>query len=174
MIDIYISVDIETDGPIPGANSMLSLALIAFKANGEIIDMYTANLLPNEFAKQDVDTMKWWSTNYDAYVSATSNQRKIIDVMSEVEIFISDLKLHGKPVFVAYPVAFDVMFVYWYLMAYTHHSPIMFKAIDIRSYQMGKQCISYQESGDLLTRNTHSAMEDAQEQMNIFVGLLNS
>lgn len=171
--DIYISVDIKTDGPIPGDNSMLSIGMIAFLANGTVLGEYYANLVPHKHATPDERTMKWWGTNYVAYTVATSNQRKIIDVMSEVEIFISDLKLHGKPVFVAYPVAFDIMFVYWYLMHFTGNSPIMFKAIDIRSYQMGKGDTKYSDTGGLLIHNNHNALDDAKEQMNIFLELLN-
>ena len=35
--ETWVLVDIETDGPLPGKNSMLSLAAVAFKPNGEVI-----------------------------------------------------------------------------------------------------------------------------------------
>ena len=46
--ETYISTDIETDGPIPGPNSMLSFGSAAFQG-GKMISTFSANLvtLPN-------------------------------------------------------------------------------------------------------------------------------
>ena len=44
MKEIYISVDIETDGPIPGPNSMLSFGAAAFSDDGKLVDTHSANL----------------------------------------------------------------------------------------------------------------------------------
>ena len=44
MSEIYISTDIETDGPIPGVNSMLSFASAAFLADKTLIGTFSANL----------------------------------------------------------------------------------------------------------------------------------
>ena len=40
--DIYVSVDIEADGPIPGDFSMLSLGAVAFNDDGEEIDSFSS------------------------------------------------------------------------------------------------------------------------------------
>ena len=42
----------------------------------------------------------------------------------------------GQPVFVAYPAAYDFMFVYWYLIRFAGESPFSHSALDIRSYAM--------------------------------------
>lgn len=59
---IYISVDIEADGPIPGEYSMLSIGACAFKPDGTEHGRFWTNIerLPN--AKQHPDTMAWWKT----------------------------------------------------------------------------------------------------------------
>lgn len=46
--EIYISTDIETDGPIPGPHSMLSLGSAAYGADLELIANFSVNfeLLP--------------------------------------------------------------------------------------------------------------------------------
>jgi len=44
--------------------------------------------------------------------------------------------LPGKPVFVAYPAAFDFLFVYWYLIRFTGESPFSHSALDIKTYAM--------------------------------------
>ncbi len=43
-MEIYVSTDIETDGPIPGPNSMLSFGSAAFTAEGRLLSTFEANL----------------------------------------------------------------------------------------------------------------------------------
>ena len=44
MNEIYVSTDVETDGPIPGPHSMLSFASAAYTADKVLVDTFTANL----------------------------------------------------------------------------------------------------------------------------------
>ena len=67
MKEIYISTDVETDGPIPGDNSMLSIGAAAFTADGKMIDTFYATLGTLPGAKGDVHTMQWWAENQAAY-----------------------------------------------------------------------------------------------------------
>ena len=58
--EIYVSTDIEADGPIPGPNSMLSFASAAFLADGTQLSTFTANLVLLDGASGDPKTMTWW------------------------------------------------------------------------------------------------------------------
>ena len=60
MEEIYVSVDIETDGPIPGDFSMLSLGSAAYNEAEELISTFSVNLAPMAGARQNPDTMKFW------------------------------------------------------------------------------------------------------------------
>ena len=42
--EIYVSTDIETDGPTPGKHSMLSFGSAAFSHEGQLVSTFTANL----------------------------------------------------------------------------------------------------------------------------------
>jgi hypothetical protein len=42
--EIYISTDVETDGPIPGPHSMLSLGAAAYTADKTLVSTFSANL----------------------------------------------------------------------------------------------------------------------------------
>jgi hypothetical protein len=64
--EIYVSTDIETDGPIPGPNSMLSFASAAFLADKTLVSTFTANLETLPEANGDPDTMKWWERQPEA------------------------------------------------------------------------------------------------------------
>ena len=42
--EIYVSTDIETDGPLAGKHSMLSLGSAAYLADKELLGTFSANL----------------------------------------------------------------------------------------------------------------------------------
>ena len=42
--EIYVSTDVEADGPIPGRNSMLSFGSAAFRRSGQMIGSFSVNL----------------------------------------------------------------------------------------------------------------------------------
>jgi hypothetical protein len=41
MAEVYVSTDIETDGPIPGPHSLLSFASAAYLADKTLVDTFT-------------------------------------------------------------------------------------------------------------------------------------
>ncbi|HKB41636.1 MAG TPA: hypothetical protein VKD72_34750, partial [Gemmataceae bacterium] len=88
--------------------------------------------------------------------------------------------LPGKPVFVGYPVAYDFLFVYWYLMRFAGESPFSHSALDIKTYAMALLGREYRES---VKRNmppewfddlphTHVALDDARGQGALFCNML--
>ena len=50
--EVYVSTDVEADGPIPGPNSMLSLGSVALRADGSLVDEFTVNLQPLDRTRQ--------------------------------------------------------------------------------------------------------------------------
>ena len=44
--EIYVSTDVEADGPIPGPNSLLSLGSVALRADKTVLGEFSVNLLP--------------------------------------------------------------------------------------------------------------------------------
>ena len=60
--EIYVSTDVEADGPIPGPHSMLSFASAAYTADKQLIGTFSANLELLPDAKGHPLTMKWWKT----------------------------------------------------------------------------------------------------------------
>ena len=61
-MEIYVSTDGETDGPIPGVYSMLSIGSAAYLPDKTLHGGFTANLETLPGAQQHPDTMKWWKT----------------------------------------------------------------------------------------------------------------
>jgi hypothetical protein len=44
MSEIYVSTDVETDGPIPGLHSMLSFGSAAYRSDKALVSTFTATL----------------------------------------------------------------------------------------------------------------------------------
>jgi hypothetical protein len=145
MAEIYVSTDIEADGPIPGPNSMLSFASAAYRADKTLIATFAANLSTLPDARSDPKTMEWWKGQPQAWAACRTDPREPAVVMPE---YLAWLKaLLGTPVFVAYQAAFDFMFVQWYLVRFTGESPFAQAALDIKSYAMALLGGEYGKAG---------------------------
>lgn len=57
--EIYVSTDIEADGPIPGPHSMLSFASAAYSADKQLLTTFSANLDTLPGANPHPDTQAW-------------------------------------------------------------------------------------------------------------------
>ncbi|MDT4898912.1 MAG: hypothetical protein QOH25_3989 [Acidobacteriota bacterium] len=179
MSEIYVSTDVETDGPIPGPHSMLSFASAAYLADKTLVGTFSANLEMLPGASGHPETMKWWETQTEAWAACRQNLRSPAEAMREYAAWLDNLP--GKPVFVGYPVVFDYMFVQWYLHKFTGSSPFSFFALDIKTYAMALLRSDYRETtkATMLERwfddnlpHTHLALDDALEQGALFCNML--
>ena len=134
MAEVYVSTDVEADGPIPGPHSMLSFASAAYRADKTLVGTFEANLTVLPGARGDPKTMEWWQGQPEAWAACRTDTREPGAVMPEYVAWLKSLP--GKPVFVAYPAAYDFMFVYWYLIRFAGESPFSHSALDIKSYAM--------------------------------------
>lgn len=178
MTEIYVSTDVEADGPIPGPHSMLSFASAAYTAGKELVGTFSANLETLDGARGDARTMAWWATQPEAWAAARTELRPPSEAMPD---YVRWLKaLPGRPVFVGYPAAYDFLFVYWYVMRFAGESPFSHSALDIKTYAMALLRTDYRES---TKRNmpkrwfddiphTHVALDDALGQGALFINML--
>ncbi len=185
MSEIYVSVDIEADGPIPGPHSMLSLGAAAFLRKGktddfEMVGTFEVNFETMEGAAPDPDTAEWWKGQPAAWEACRKN---LIEPGAAMRAFDTWVRAFGKkPVFVGYPAGFDFLFVYWYLIKFLGpgKSPFSFSALDIKTYAMA---VTGDEYRDVTKRSmkpflpkdrphTHVAVDDAIEQGELFCNLV--
>jgi hypothetical protein len=178
MPEIYVSTDVETDGPIPGPHSMLSFASAAYRADKTLVGTFTANLEMLPGAAGHPNTMEWWGRHPEAWAAARTNPEDPAAALGRYRDWLEALP--GRPVFVAYPAGFDFLFVYWYLIRFTGDSPFSFSALDIKTYAMALLRVGYR---DAVKRNmparwfdklphTHTALDDALEQGALFCNML--
>jgi hypothetical protein len=178
MPEIYVSTDVETDGPIPGPHSMLSFASAAYLADKTLIGTFAANLETLPGAQGHPDTIAWWGQHAEAFAATRQNLETPEVAMPRYVAWVKSLP--GRPAFVAYPVGFDFLFVYWYMIRFAGASPFSFSAIDIKTYAMALLKRDYRESVKRNMPNrwfdklphTHVALDDAIEQGALFCNML--
>lgn len=176
--EIYFSTDVETDGPIPGPHSLLSMASAAYRADKTLLGTFSVNLELLPDAKGHPDTMAWWRDHQGAWDAARVNPESPELAMRRYVDWVKGFG--GRPVFVAYPAGFDFLFVYWYLMRFAGESPFSFSALDIKSYAMAVLNTTYRDSTkknfpkawfDPIP-HTHVALDDAIGQGALFCNIL--
>lgn len=187
--EIYLSTDIEADGPIPGVNSMLSFASVAFHRDSLTpIASFSAVLSPLDGASQCPATMAWWAKNPQAWAAATKDPRPAAQVIPEYLTWLRSLPGHGKPVFTGYPVCYDFMWVYWYCHAFGQlppgtKPPFGHSGLDIKTLawvKLGMQSYHNASKRSMpkawfqnAPKHTHDATADAHGQGVLLLNMLN-
>jgi hypothetical protein len=176
--EVYVSTDVEVDGPIPGPHSMLSFGSAAYLADKTLLSTFTANLETLPGASAHPDTLTWWTAHPEAWQACRRDPRAPADVMRDYVAWLEALP--GPTVFVGYPAAFDFLFVYWYLMRFVGRSPFSFSALDIKTMAMtllktdfraiSKRKLPSRWKDGLPHR--HIALDDAIEQGALFCNML--
>jgi len=182
--DVYVSADIEADGPIPADYSMLSFGFsVAGRYDGETFTR--ANPEELTFYRE----LKPISERFDPEATAAAHlDRTALTLQGEdperamldAHEWVKRVAKRARPVLVAYPLSFDWMFLYYYFIRFAGASPFGFSScLDMKTMYVTK-------SGKLVTRatksqmppslrsrrrHTHNALEDAIEQADLFANL---
>lgn len=175
--ELYVAVDVEADGPIPGPYSMLSFGMSV--VGQPELTFYTE--------------MKPISDEYfPKALEITGLDREILikeapypkEAMERAAQWINRLRKRGRPVFLAAPAVWDGMFVHWYFIKFLGKNPFgqTGSGIDLRSYWMGITNCEWVESRKINIKHalnfiglkhTHHAGEDAVELATLFKAMLN-
>ena len=173
----YFVTDIESDGPSPMANSMLSFATIVVRQDGIQCGEFEAVLAPRPDRVPDDRTMAFWRTQPKAWAAATAHPRPPAEVMRQFVDWVEDFD--GPRSFAARPVVFDGIWIDHYLREFTDsflldvtgwgHNIFTAGALDIGSYISGlfnraaphrQHDIPAEWLGD--HPHTHRAIDDAR------------
>ncbi|MFC0399578.1 exonuclease [Paraburkholderia rhizosphaerae] len=176
--EIYVSTDVEADGPIPGPHSMLSFASAAYTADKQLIGTFSANLVLLDGAAPHPVQEAWWKTQPDAWAACRKDLRAPAEALVAYVEWVEALP--GKPVFVAMPAGFDFTFMFWYMMRFTGRCPFSWSALDIKTLAFAMTGLPYRKCikprlpkhwfDDL--PHTHVALDDAIEQGALFCNML--
>ncbi len=178
--EIYVSVDIEADGPIPSDYSMISIGAAAFSASGHKLSDFSVNLEPLEDARQHPKTMEFWARNPAAWAATLVDQKHPAIAMQDFDHWLGQWP---SPVFVGYPASFDFLFVHWYFHHWLGDDPFGFAALDMKTLAMAVMKSSFKgavkrnmpkEWKNSQIKHSHVAVEDAIEQGYLFFKILDS
>lgn len=198
---LYVSVDIESDGPIPGPHSMLSFGASAFMVTpkesgigvppGNVVSVnsigavselgtFTRNLELLPGSVPDPSTSEFWAKNQNAYAATRTNLQAPETAMPEFKTWLQQWGY--KPTFVGYPVTFDFMFVHWYMIKFAGEDPFGFQGLDMKTMTWVLQgCTSFHGVAKRTFPrhwfkgthgHNHVALDDAVEQGVIFRNML--
>jgi hypothetical protein len=179
--DIYISADIEADGPIPGVYSMLSFGFgVAATFDGSTF--VAVDAASRSFYRElqpmteecDRDAVR--ASGLDREELRRQGTDPAV-AMHEAADWVAQESAGFRPVLVGYPVVFDWMFLHWYFVHFVGKSPFGFSsALDMKTIYQQKAGVTIDKAGrtDLPAelrsdrRHTHNALDDALEQAEIF------
>jgi hypothetical protein len=179
-MDVYFSADVETDGPIPGRYSMLSVGIVVagtfdgstFRRPAREESLYLElRPISDEFQPEALRV-----NGLDRQRLASEGMRPE-DAMRELSSWIGSQATDGEPVLVAYPLSFDWTWLYWYFMAFTGASPFSHsRCFDIKTAYAVKAGLPIAGAGraklapELVPEgaHTHHALDDARKQAEIF------
>jgi len=182
---LYISVDIEADGPIPGPYSMLSLG--AAVAGTQDADGFTAADPERQSFYRELRPIGEEFVPEALAVSGLDRDRLLSDgaepaaALAEFSTWVREVALGAQPVMCGYPASYDWMFLYWYLIRFTGASPFGHSGcLDMKTLYATKARLPLRAVAkgtmprELLSRrrHTHHALDDAIEQAELFANLM--
>lgn len=172
--EAYISVDVETAGPHPGAYSLLSIgACFVFEPKKQFyVELKPINLSATEEALRI------------SRLNLEELSRRGLAPHAALEQFASwvhaNIPQNHEPVFVGFNAPFDWMFIAEYFHRYLGHNPFGHKALDIKAYFMGMKNARWKQTGYESIANhyhvpsslSHNALDDAMLQARVFRAML--
>jgi len=105
-----ISIDVETDGPTPMKNNLLSIGLCGITNIGEEKFAVKYNIKSLEGHIADEQTMKFWSGFPDMWKAINTDPEDYKDVFLKISDELKILAKNYKIIFSAGPACFDWMF----------------------------------------------------------------
>lgn len=182
--ELAISVDIETDGPIPGGFNILSIGacVVGHYRKDESFYRELAPISP----RYDLNTVAFLKTQGIERSHFVENGQSALTATKGFDAWIHhwlyELGNDKKPIFVGLNAAFDWQFINWYFHQFLDGNPFGYKPLDICAYFMGKFGVAkLKDTGDTSIRQylklpevpkTHHALEDAIDQGKLFEAIL--
>lgn len=155
---MYVMVDVESDGPIPGDYSMVSFGAVVVDKAGKLEQtFYSGPLAPI-------------SKKYDpAALAISGHPREYLeksgadptDRMTAFEVWLGCM-VPKRPIFISDNNGFDWSFINWYFHHFIGRNPFGYSSQNLNSIYKGLQRDYYASFKHLRkTKHTHHPVDDA-------------
>jgi ribonuclease T len=167
--EVYISVDVEAAGPIPGAYSLLAIGACVVDSTEQnfFVELKPIN---ERFVPAAMEVV---GASLEDYKERGQPPEQAMKAFAD---WLESVCKDATPVFVGFNATFDWSFVNWYFHTYLEDNPFGIGGIDIKSYYMGLVNCSWADTrSDRIPKkykgpspHTHNALDDAVEQAEMF------
>lgn len=179
---LYFFLDVESDGPVPGLDSMIELGMVCRRVDGTPVGSFGACLNPMPLVTRrslEKDGCRDFWQKFPVVleriraeaVPPPSAMYAFANWMAKIQL---QENVSRGLVCVADPAAFDYPFLryYWEFYLPQSHNPFEQRCFDVRSWFAGTTMRPYLQSGKRGMKqagvrwsspHTHRAVEDAQE-----------
>ncbi len=170
----YISVDVETAGPIPSRYALLSIGACTL---GKARKTFYAELQPDQ-PNSDPQAMAVHGLNL---YSLSQTGLPPAEALARFAGWLKKVVPEGRrPLFCAFNAPFDWMFINDYFIRYTGGNPFGHSAIDIKAVYMGAAHAPWKMTSGARLRGlfnddktlSHNALQDAVDQAVLFERIL--
>jgi DNA polymerase III epsilon subunit-like protein len=168
--EIFLSVDVETSGPIPGEYSMLTIGACSVEHPEQVFSCslkpISSNADPKAMEVTGLSLAKLAAEGLSPEVAMRQFQDWVIGISGD----------DGIPVFVGLNAPFDWSFVNYYFHRYLKSNPFGFAALDIKALYMGATGSNWTDTRSSrmaarlhpVSKGDHQALHDAQYQAELF------
>lgn len=168
--EVYVSVDVETAGPIPGEYSMLSIGACLVSDPGTTFSCelkpISGNAVPEAIEVSGLSLERLAETGLEPSLAMDRFSRWLGEVAGD----------DGRLVFVGLNAPFDWSFVNYYFHRFHGENPFGFTALDIKALYMGATGCDWSEtSSSRISKRLqpclsgdHDALHDAVFQAELF------
>lgn len=167
--EVFVSVDVETAGPIPGEFSLLSIGACCVDDDSCV---FAAELKPIN-RNADRKALEVTGLSLD-----TLTERGLAPeaAMRNFAAWLEGVAGEGRIVFVGLNAPFDWSFVNYYFHRFLGYNPFGFTALDIKAFYMGATGSSWHDTRSSQMsrhlspqlRGDHDALHDAKYQAELF------
>ena len=182
MTECFISVDVETSGPIPGAFSLLSIGACVVPEDATAIGNdpaaeFYCTVKPLSEASSDPAALAVAGFSLDELGKSGSTPE---DAMLSFERWVMTVADSANPIFVGLNAPFDWSFINYYFHRFVGHNPFGFTALDIKALYMGSTGCKWEETrssrmktelGLTQKEPSHHALDDARAQAELFLAI---
>jgi DNA polymerase III epsilon subunit-like protein len=168
--EVFLSVDVETAGPIPGEYPLLSIGACN---TADLTQTFACELKPT-IHRADPEALAVTGLSLERLEREGRNPADAMQAFADwVE---GTAGRTGKPVFVGFNASFDWSFVNYYFHRYLGRNPFGFAALDIKSMYLGAAKGTWGDTRSSRiaaalkpTRHgDHNPLHDAQYQAELF------